>query len=348
VPPALQSLSTEELLTLLKSGPLRESRGAPRLSTPGVLPDFAFPKTVPEEGAPHSEILRAVQEWNEVIHDEDKRCDVVNLLKPPAPSASVGERVRAKYRAAEAAHIQERARAAAAFMFTDALSQTPDGAYRLVADSVGHKFELCDGERFAAQTAAAFCSGVLVAPNWVATARHCLEGVDGAKVRIVFGYVAGEDGSAPAQFPKEAVRAPAQVAEIAGSEWALVRLDRPVDIAPAPLRRAGHCALGAPLYLLGFPNGAPLKYADGATIRSDANKPVFKCDLDAFSGNSGSMVVNADTHEVEGLLLGGEHDWISTGLLWFKGCNVVHRCNSLTDCDGERVVSAAEFAPFVP
>ncbi len=303
---------------------------------------------MPAEGASRSEMLKAIEEWTEVVHDEDKRCELSELLKPPAPSASVGEQIRAKYRAGEAAKIQERARAAAALMLADQLPQAEDGTYHLVAETTGQKFSLCDGERFATQSAAAFCSGVLVAPQWIATAFHCLEGVDQSRVRIVFGYSANDTGVAPTQFSKESVRVATKVARVAGGAWALVQLDRPVDAPPAPLRRTGQHSLGEPLYLLGFPSGAPLKYADGATIRGDADKAIFTCDLDAFSGNSGSMVVNADSHEVEGLLLGGEQDWVTTGLLWFNGCNLVHRCHSLLDCDGERVVSASEFARYVP
>src|SRR5689334_11060014 len=54
--------------------------------------------------------------------------------------------------------------------------------------SYGSVDELCDGERFANQPAAAFCSGVLVDWDLVLTAAHCIRRFALGDFKIVFGY----------------------------------------------------------------------------------------------------------------------------------------------------------------
>ena len=42
----------------------------------------------------------------------------------------------------------------------------------------------------------------------------------------------------------------------------------------------------------------------------NAHSHHFKCDLDAFAGNSGSPVFREDTHEVVGILCVGNKDYV--------------------------------------
>ena len=59
----------------------------------------------------------------------------------------------------------------------------------------------------------------------------------------------------------------------------------------------------------------PRKYAGGQTsiVRENNNSDYFQANLDAYGGNSGSAVINAETHEVEGILVRGSYDFDSAG-----------------------------------
>jgi hypothetical protein len=52
--------------------------------------------------------------------------------------------------------------------------------------------------------------------------------------------------------------------------------------------------------------GLPAKFASDASVRDNQYRAVFTANLDAYPGNSGSPVINSSTHEVEGILVGGE------------------------------------------
>jgi V8-like Glu-specific endopeptidase len=55
--------------------------------------------------------------------------------------------------------------------------------------------------------------------------------------------------------------------------------------------------LNQPVYILGHPCGLPLKYSAGAQVRG-IDESFFSADLNVYCGNSGSPVIDRDTHEV--------------------------------------------------
>ena len=89
------------------------------------------------------------------------------------------------------------------------------------------------GETFASQPLGCFCSGVLVAPDIVATAGHCVKSTaDLDHIRFVFGFRMVDDDTARTTFPDDDVY---RGTKVIGrkltpdrTDWALVRLDRPV------------------------------------------------------------------------------------------------------------------------
>ena len=80
---------------------------------------------------------------------------------------------------------------------------------------------------------------------------------------------------------------------------------------------------------MGHPSGLPLKYADGARVFETEND-YFSTNLDTFGGNSGSPVFNADTLEVEGILVRGDTDYVMD----FESNG--ERCMKVNICDQER------------
>ena len=91
-----------------------------------------------------------------------------------------------------------------------------------------------------------------------------------------------------------------------GLDHSVVRIDREVvGRNPVPISRQGVVSLGEPLVVIGNPSGLTTKIAGGAIVRGV--QPTFiESNLDTYGGNSGSAVFNANTLEVEGILVRGE------------------------------------------
>ena len=68
-------------------------------------------------------------------------------------------------------------------------------------------------------------------------------------------------------------------------------------------------------------------------VRKNVNPIYFSSNLDTFGGNSGSAVFNADTGEVEGILVRGEADYVNDRR---RGCKVPNQCSD-GGCRGEEV-----------
>jgi hypothetical protein len=101
------------------------------------------------------------------------------------------------------------------------------------------------------------------------------------------------------------------------------------------------------VYVIGHPVGLPTKFADGANVRNNNNESFFVCNLDTYGGNSGSPVFNSSTHELEGILVRGETDFIVTE----NGCrksNVCPQNDPNFVCRGEDCTRSTEFGDFVP
>jgi V8-like Glu-specific endopeptidase len=175
---------------------------------------------------------------------------------------------------------------------------------------------LCEGEKFADQLTSAYCSGTLIAKDLVLTAGHCVKHeLFCAGIRVVFGYELDSAGADPSRVDSSQVYSCSRVValynESNGRDFAVIELDRAVgDHVPAELRRgADRPAVGTPLFTVGYPSGLPKKVATGATLRK-LERGKFVSNLDTFVNNSGSPVFNATTGLVEGVLIGGDDDYV--------------------------------------
>ncbi|WP_226921436.1 trypsin-like peptidase domain-containing protein [Georgenia subflava] len=234
-----------------------------------------------------------------------------------------------------------------ALFASDRVLDNGDGTSTLVTAPYGLSRGLCAEERFFDQPTGPFCSGFLVDSDVVATAGHCLTASTLADVRFVFGFRMSDATTAPSVVHNDQVFSARailgrQLADTPGPDWALVRLDRPAtDHRALPVRRAGAVAVGQDLHVIGHPVGLPTKVAGGAEVRESTEVAMFVANLDTYGGNSGSPVISSETHEVEGVLVRGETDFVSTG-----SCDISLVCPT-SGCRGEDVTRTTVFTPLL-
>lgn len=117
-------------------------------------------------------------------------------------------------------------------------------------------------------------------------------------------------------------------------DYALVKLDRVVR-GHKPLTLARTAAQpGDEVFVIGHPAGIPTKVTSGASVRKQQGK-FFVTNLDTYGGNSGSAVFNAATHEVVGILVRGENDFVKES---GRSCYVSNVCKE-DACRGEDVTN---------
>lgn len=274
-----------------------------------------------------ADLARAAKDRQRVIYGVDDRKDLYQVTS---------------------AKVRKSAASVVALVKSGDLARQPDGSFTLATSSYQQDYQLCGSEPFVNQPLGCFCSGFLVAPDVIATAGHCVKSKqDLAGIRFVFGFRMSDAQTARTTFAADDVYAGASVIgrQLAddGTDWALVRLDRPVvGRKPVPVRTAGKVPATARLFVIGHPCGLPQKYAPGAKVRDNSPAPFFVANLDTYGGNSGSPVFNASNHSVEGILVRGDNDFVSNGT-----CYISLVCPT-TGCRGEDVTRATVWAAKVP
>lgn len=165
------------------------------------------------------------------------------------------------------------------------------------------------------------CTGFLVAPDLIATAGHCM--VNSGQSRNekqtycetfswLFDYQ--DDGNGHVQtvnlstanlYECRKVVYAIHEEEPPYRDFALVQLKRPVtDRTPLVLSKQ-KIQPGDAVRMIGYPLGQPAKLSrDAHILLNNISKQSFITNLDAFEGNSGSPVFNAQ-NEVIGILVGG-------------------------------------------
>lgn len=198
---------------------------------------------------------------------------------------------------------------------------------------------ICSHERFAKQITAANCSGFLVAPNVLVTAGHCIRSeADCRSWKWVFDFKVDYAEQGKVTVSNNSVYSCKKIisqtlSSVTKDDYAVIELDRKVtDRQPLKFRKTGKIRTGEPLVVIGHPTGLPTKIADGSNVRSLASK-YFVANLDTYGGNSGSAVFNAKTHEVEGILVRGDTDYVYSSTY---GCQVSNVCKN-EGCRGEDV-----------
>jgi hypothetical protein len=316
----LEKYSVEELLRELRA---RESKQKAAVHGIVAAADLAPDEALQEfDSAP---ILKALQDRQKVIYGTDNRLDVFQVTDPA---------------------IINDADSVVALFQAPSVVDNGNGTSTLLTQNFGTSQNLCAGERFRNQPVGAFCSGFLVAPDIIATAGHCVNSTNVTTVRFVFGFrMLNATNAQTIVNNSEIYRGVAIIGRqltTNGTDWSLVRIDRAVtNHRIVQIRRVGSIANNQALHVIGHPVGLPTKVAAGAAVRDNSPAAFFVSNLDTYGGNSGSPVFNANTHEVEGILVRGETDFVSNGT-----CNVSLVCPS-TGCRGEDCTRTTEFAQLV-
>jgi V8-like Glu-specific endopeptidase len=184
-----------------------------------------------------------------------------------------------------------------------------DGTSELLTVQYGQYYNLCPSERFREQPSGSSCSGVLVAPDVIATAAHCIAGEAMPAVSYVFGYHMRDANTPELIINNSDIYQAAEVIawqlDDKGSDWVLIRLDRPVtNHRIALLRQSGSISTGQAVHAIGYPMGLPAKFAPGL-VQSNKDASFFTS-IPTYPGNSGSPIFNSTTHEVEGIITRGK------------------------------------------
>ena len=191
--------------------------------------------------------------------------------------------------------------------------------------------DLCAGEPFADQPAAAFCSGVLVDWDLVLTAGHCTRLLAIQDFKVVFGYYFAEPGrlAATANDIVPIAEIVAERLDPEGTEprldYAWLRLEQPVraprqpafvHVAPPALE------LGDPVISVGAPGGVPLKWDAGGHVQDTRAQwsDYFTVDADNSGGSSGGGAFDQQL-SVLGVVSRGGTDFFTTA----AGCNSTFR-----------------------
>jgi subtilisin-like proprotein convertase family protein len=259
------------------------------------------------------------------------------------------------YQVTDALH-QQLAAAAVLIVSISELTSNGDGTYTLngVRWNTQGGSPLCTDEPFRGQYAAGFCSGFLVGRDVIATAGHCLSDTDFGSVAFVFGFDqrgpgtgAGADpnliiSSQDIYFPSAILGR--QLDGAAGLDYTVAQLDRAVvGRQPLRVRRSGEPSAGDQLVMIGHPTGLPKKIEAGGQVQGTASAGFFTANVDAYGGNSGSLVANRSTGVVEGILVRGNTDFTTVG-----GCTRTRVCADTGCPTFEEISRASTFASFIP
>ena len=311
----LNSYSVEELLQELK---IREAQTEATEAIASREPSEAL------QSFDSAAIAKFLKEQQTVIYGQDNRKDWFELSDEQ----------------------KNEAECVVGLFFDTSIVDNEDGTSTIKTRNFGTAYKLCANEPFRDQPISAFCSGVLVASDVIATAGHCVKANDIEKVRFVFGFRMTDATTAQTVVDNNDIYSGVSIIDRKqvgnGPDWALVKLDRPVTNHPiATIRSAGKIADNQAVHVIGHPCGLPLKYASDAEVRSNTPKAFFVANLDTYGGNSGSPVFNSDTFEVEGLLVRGDNDFVTV-----NGCKVSLVCPD-TGCRGEDCTRTTEFSALL-
>lgn len=216
---------------------------------------------------------------------------------------------------------------------SSSIQDNKDNTSSLLTTEFGESYDLCQSEKYRKQPIGAFCSGVLVGLDIIATTGHGINSSNLLDTRFIFGFKIKDINETNIVINNFDIYKGKRIINRKltddGPDYALVQLDRKVmNHNVAIIRTDGKISANTKVHVIGHPCGLPLKLGYDSIIKDNSNDSYFVTNLDTYGGNSGSPVFNSDTHKVEGILVRGETNFISIG-----NCNKSLICPT-TGCRG--------------
>lgn len=215
------------------------------------------------------------------------------------------------------------------------LTSISKNLYQLdISQNLGKVYRLCPNEAFFSQPIAGVGTAFICNEKNMLSALHVFERPL-EHYAIVFGYkIISKNGVVDVFIDKNDIYYPQSLfkkdEELDVVEFIVDRkFNRPVlevENSKAIDQRESE------IYMVGYPNGLPIKLALNASIVENDHQLYFYTSLDSFQGNSGSPVFNFYTNKVIGILVSGEIDYKFNG-----NCNEVPLCK-YPHCKGEKVI----------
>lgn len=144
----------------------------------------------------------------------------------------------------------------------------------------------------------------------------------------------------------------------------IIRLDRHVYGYPTgrvlPRIQTAPVAQGDAIVAIGSPHGLPVKFAPGNVRSRDIRRPdgghvdhrhQFLMDADTYGGNSGSLVLNAKTYEVVGMVALVHQGYVSSNANDASACMVAYTCDAVLGCGAgffNTAASVLNLLPYLP
>ena len=241
----------------------------------------------------------------------------VNAMGPVVSKVVYGEDDRYLLHEYPSAAIKMMARSTAAMINKSFLrTRIGERIYLKNAETLQKSFNICPDENFAKELVAAECSGVLIAPNLILTAGHCVKSkADCSGSKWVFDFRADKVNRKKKYVETKNVYSCKSIVvskynPTAEQDYAVIELDRKVsDRRPLPVRTEGKVSEDTELVVIGHPSGLPTVIADNGYVLDNDSENLFKTNLDTFTMNSGSAVINKRTGVIEGILIRGQKDY---------------------------------------
>lgn len=226
-----------------------------------------------------------------------------------------------------------------------------DGFYAPRMELLENSNNLCPDEPLAKEKGALnVCTTFLLTPQIALTTAHCFENSRGEfdpltvqkscdDQRIIFNFRKDLKGKLKLQWPSSEIYRCKKVLKIEhlkeGLDYAVFLLDRPAPVKPLTVATSTPRP-GETVTLLGYPKGLPLRASRGLVVGK--TNGLITTTLDAFSGDSGALVLNANNQAV-GIFSKGNSDWIPDEDM---GCSRLKKCAKYDplseDCNGEKFV----------
>ncbi len=267
-----------------------------------------------------------------------------------------GEDDRVDYFEIKDQKIKELTKSTPALVRRNSMKKLANGDFKMIGPKfTGNRFNFCTDAKFSDQPHNANCSAALIDHNKILTAGHCIDKVSTggdyssgpSDYYVVFDYKRTSKNTNTYIIPKENVfkvkpKFPYYNFDFSKHDidLTILELERSVDVDLRKTLKVNtnySYRTGNELFIVGYPLGLPLKYAEGGEITKNMQKKknTFRTDLDIFSVNSGSPVFDKESNEIIGVLVRGTGanytDYGRSCNDWFKASygDDFHEANTL-------------------